>query len=236
MIVYGGTSGFSYKEWKGSFYPEDLPAAQMLAFYAGKLPCVEINNTFYRMPKREMLAKWAEETAPGFRFVLKAPRRITHSERLKGSKESVSRLFDVASALGDKLGPVLFQLPPFFKKDLSVLREFLSHKPAGRRIAFEFRNASWFDDSVYGVLGEHDVALCSGDVDDQAKSPPFVATASFGYLRLRKSEYAAGELESWADRVSSQSWTDVFAFLKHEEHGPELAHRFISLCAERAAG
>jgi uncharacterized protein YecE (DUF72 family) len=236
MIVYGGTSGFSYKEWKGSFYPGDLPAAKMLSFYASKLPCVEINNTFYRMPKPELLAKWAEETAPGFRFVLKAPRRITHSERLHGSEQSVSQLFDVASALGDKLGPVLFQLPPFFKKDLTVLREFLSKMPADRRIALEFRNPSWFDDSVYGVLGEHDAALCGGDVDEQGKSPPFVATASFGYLRLRKSDYAPGELESWAERVTSQRWTETFAFLKHEKRGPELANRFISLCAARPVG
>lgn len=231
MKVRVGTSGFSYKEWKGSFYPADLPASRMLEYYAERLPTVEINNTFYRMPKAEMLNKWAAGTSPDFRFVLKAPQRITHRERLRDSGASLSFFFDAARALGSKLGPVLFQLPPFFKKDVPLLESFLTLLPEDRPAAFEFRHPTWFSEDVYAALRGRGAALCCGDVDDASKSPPFVTTANWGYLRLRRTEYGAGEIEAWADRIRSQEWEHAYVFFKHEEQGPELAHRLLTLCA-----
>jgi uncharacterized protein YecE (DUF72 family) len=223
MIVLAGTSGYSFKEWKGAFYPVDLPDSKMLEFYATRLPAVEINNTFYRMPKPAIVRGWRERSPGAFRFALKAPQRITHRERLAGSKESVDFFFSAAGALGGKLGPVLFQLPPFFKKDLPRLAEFLTLLPASAHAAFEFRHPSWFADDVYAQLHAKNAALVGGDVDEEGKSPPFVATANWGYLRLRKSEYAPGELEHWVQRILGQSWTRAYVYMKHEVKGPELA-------------
>ena len=229
MRVYAGTSGFSYKEWRRSFYPEGLPASGMLAYYATRLPAVEINNTFYRMPTPEMLAGWAEQVPSEFRFVLKAARRITHQQKLVNVGDSVAYLFTIAAILGGRLGPVLFQLPPFLRKDTARLRDFLAVLPEGCRAALEFRNPSWFADDVYEALRERDAALCGGDVDDTEKRPPLVATASWGYLRLRRSAYAPGELESWAASIIGQPWSEAYAFFKHEEQGPGLAQRLNQL-------
>ncbi len=223
MRLRAGTSGFSYAEWKGSFYPAGLKSADMLGFYAGQLPAVEINNTFYRMPKPDVLARWAEQVPAGFRFALKASRRITHQQQLKDSLDSVTYLFKVTAILAERTGPVLFQLPPFLKKDAQLLRDFLSILPDGSRAAFEFREASWFCDEVYAVLGEHNAALVGGDMDDPGRSPPLVATADWGYLRLRAEDYSEADLDRWAGVLAAQPWQEAYAFFKHEMRGPELA-------------
>jgi len=227
MRVLAGTSGFSYKEWKGSFYPEDLPADRMLAYYAERLPAVEINNTFYRMPKPALLESWAAEVSPEFRFVLKASQRITHFKRLKDTASEVEYFFGVASTLGDRLGPVLVQLPPNLKKDLPRLEAFLGTLPSGARPAFEFRHASWFEDDVFEALRVKDAALCVAE--DEELATPLVATAGWGYLRLRRQDYDAATVASWADRVRGQSWSEAYVFFKHEDAGagPRLAGEFL---------
>jgi len=223
LIVLAGTSGYSFKEWKGVFYPSDLPDSKMLEFYATRLPTVEINNTFYRMPKPKIVRGWRERSPGAFRFALKAPQRITHRQRLADSKESLDFFFSAAGALGDKLGPVLFQLPPFLKKDLPRLEEFLSLLPNTAHAAFEFRHPSWFEDDVYAALHAKNAALVGGDVDEAGNSPPFVSTAGWGYLRLRKNEYAPGELEQWVKKILGQAWTTAHVYMKHEVKGPEFA-------------
>ena len=228
MRVLTGTSGFSYKEWKGSFYPEDLPADAMLRYYAERLPAVEINNTFYRMPKAELLASWAEQVPDGFRFVLKASQRITHFKRLKDVSEEVGYFLRVAATLGDRLGPILFQLPPNLKKDLPRLSAFLDVLPAATRAAVEFRHASWFEDDVFEALRARGAALCVAEDEDLAT--PLVATAGWGYLRLRRPDYGGPEVQAWADRVRGQSWEDAYVFFKHEDAGagPRLAAQMLS--------
>ncbi len=231
MNVLVGTSGYSYKEWKGTFYPEDLPAAKMLSFYADHFNTVEINNTFYRMPVPSMLEKWAKEVPDRFVFILKAPQRITHQKRLVDAGEDVRFLFEAADMLGPKLGPVLFQLPPFSKKDIAKLRDFLRILPAGRRFAFEFRHESWFDDEVYDELRKHDAALCAADTDEVADPESVLTpTASWGYLRLRRTEYSGDSLQQWADRVKKQKWSDCYVFFKHEDEGkgPAFARAFLA--------
>jgi uncharacterized protein YecE (DUF72 family) len=225
MRVRTGTSGFSYKEWKGLFYPADLADKKMLAYYSTRLHTVEINNTFYRMPKRELVEGWAAQVGDGFRFVLKAPQRITHRERLEGSEASLAQFLEAASVLGDRLGALLFQLPPFFKKDVDKLSAFLGKVPKHIRSAFEFRHPSWFENDTYAALRAHDVALVGGDADTAEKSPPFVPTASFGYLRLRAEEYTDAGLAEWAARIGGAPWTEAFVFLKHELRGPEFAEK-----------
>ena len=227
MKVRVGTSGYSYKEWCGTFYPSKTKPAEMLAHYGRHLDTVEINNTFYRMPRENVLQGWAQQVPEGFSFVIKASRRITHSGRLGDVADSLDYLVRKISVLESRLGPVLFQLPPFFRKDAAVLRSFLALLPGGIRAAFEFRNASWFDDEVYDLLRDSDAALV---VADSAKrdETPIVPTASFGYLRLRREDYDDTMLERWAERVAGQGWQEVFAFFKHEEAGaaPRLAARF----------
>ena len=232
MHFYLGTSGYSYKEWKGNFYPEDLPDKQMLRFYGERFRSVEINNTFYRMPKESVLEAWAAEVPADFKFVLKAPQRITHIQRLKESADSVSYLLKVAGALKERLGPLLFQLPPYLKKDLPRLTEFLKLLPADRRSAFEFRHESWFDEEVFGLLREHQAALCIAEAEDGVQVP-FVSTADWGYLRLRRPDYGDAELKAWAKRVREQDWQDAFIFFKHEDEGkaPQMAKRFLELGA-----
>lgn len=230
MRVLVGTSGYSYKEWKGTFYPEDLPAAKMLSFYATQFDTVEINNTFYRMPEGKMLGKWAAEVPDKFVFVLKAPQRITHQKRLAGAEDDVRYLFETAAELGPKLGPLLFQLPPFVKKDAEKLRAFLRVLPR-HPVAFEFRHATWFDDEVFELLREHDVALCAADTDDvqnPGKLP--MSRASWGYLRLRRTEYDEAAIALWARRVQDQKWSDAYVFFKHEDEGkgPAFARTFVS--------
>jgi uncharacterized protein YecE (DUF72 family) len=234
--VLAGASGFSYKPWRGKFYPEDLPDSEMLAWYAGKLPTVEINNTFYQMPRSTVLAAWAERTPPSFRFALKASQRITHKQRLKDAAESVGYFFKAAEALGDKLGPTLFQLPPYMRKDLPLLEEFLTLLPEGRRAAFEFRHASWADDEVHEVLRKHGAALCVADTDELESDPDVVPTADWGYLRLRRSGYADGALRSWAERIGSQPWSEAYVFFKHEDEGaaPKMALQLLELAGTSA--
>jgi uncharacterized protein YecE (DUF72 family) len=232
MKLLVGTSGYSYKEWKGSFYPDDLPAAGMLRFYAQRFQTVEINNTFYQMPAATTLARWSTEVPEGFVFVLKASRRITHEKKLKDTEDSLSYLLKTVSVLAKNLGPLLFQLPPFFKKDLPRLRDFLTLLPTERRVAFEFRHASWFDDQVSDTLRAHRAALCIADTDDEEKVP-FLATAPWGYFRLRRQNYGDKDLARWAKQIQDQPWEESFIFFKHEEEGkgPKLAARFLELAA-----
>jgi uncharacterized protein YecE (DUF72 family) len=234
--LFAGASGFSYKPWKGPFYPADLPDSEMLSYYAARLPAVEINNTFYRLPKAQLLEDWAAQTPDGFRFVLKASRRITHIQRLKDAGELLDYLFKTAGTLGPKLGPFLFQLPPHLKKDTDRLRTFLDLVPADRRIALEFRNASWFEDDVFDVLRAHDAALCVAETDTDDKEAgtepaPLVATASWGYLRLRRENYTDADLAAWTTRIHDQNWSEAYAFFKHEDDGtaPKFAQRFMEL-------
>ncbi len=217
MRVRVGTSGFSYKEWKGSFYPEDLPASEMLRFYAGKFPTVEINNTFYRMPKSETLAVWAEQVPDGFSFALKAPQRITHIRRLKEAGDSVDFFFRVASTLGDRFGPTLFQLPPNFKQDLPRLTDFLATLPPTARCAFEFRHESWFQEPVYEALRAARCALCLAEDE----------------TLLRRQDYGEEQLRDWAAAIRAQPWEEAFVFFKHEEEGkgPELADQLTKILA-----
>jgi uncharacterized protein YecE (DUF72 family) len=236
--LFAGASGFSYKPWKGPFYPVELPDQEMLAYYADRLPAVEINNTFYRLPKPQLLEGWAGQTPDGFRFVLKASRRITHMQRLKDVGELVEYLFKTAATLGPKLGPFLFQLPPHLKKDIDRLRSFLDLVPEGRRIALEFRNPTWFEDDVFEALRAHDAALCFTETDpadkEGAKEPaPFVPTASWGYLRLRRARYADPDLAAWTTRIQSQRWSEAYAFFKHEDEGtaPVFAQRLMEMAA-----
>jgi uncharacterized protein YecE (DUF72 family) len=230
MNLYVGTSGYSYKEWKGTFYPEDLPEKQMLHYYGERFRSVEINNTFYRMPKESVLEAWAAEVPGDFKFVLKASQRITHMQRLKDAGDNVAYLLKVAAALKERLGPLLFQLPPFLKKDAPRLSEFLKLLPRDRRAAFEFRHQSWFDEEIFGLLREHQAVLCIAEAENELEIP-FVSTADWGYLRLRRPDYGDAELKAWGERVRQQKWQDAFIFFKHEEEGkgPEMAKRFLEL-------
>ena len=232
MNLYVGTSGYSFKEWKGSFYPQDLPEKRMLQYYGEHFRAVEINNTFHRMPKVSVLEAWAGEVPSDFRFVLKAPQSITHLQRLKDADESVSYLLEVAGALRERLGALLFQLPPNLKKDVPRLSEFLALLPAPRRAAFEFRHQSWFDEEVFTLLNRHRAALCLAEAENDLEIP-LVATADWGYLRLRRPDYGDRELQKWAAVVREQKWQDVFVFFKHEEagRGPQLAERFLEFAA-----
>lgn len=230
MNLYVGTSGYSYEEWKGAFYPPDLPDRQMLQYYAGRFGAVEINNTFYRMPKASVLEAWAEQVPADFRFVLKAPQRITHVQQLKDAAESVSYLLEVAGVLKDKLGALLFQLPPWLRKDLPRLRDFLALLPPQPHVAVEFRHESWFVDEVFELLHEHQAALCIAEADGELQVP-VVGTADWGYLRLRKPDYDDAALDTWAKRLQDKDWQKVFVFFKHEEEGrgPLLAKHFLEM-------
>ena len=237
MRVLVGTSGYSYAPWKGSFYPEKLPAAKMLPYYAERLPTVEINNTFYRMPSADLLQRWAAETPAGFSFALKSPKRITHDRRLADVDDAVRRFYEIAAVLGPKCGPVLFQLPPNMRKDLPRLEAFLALlravAPDGKP-AFEFRHTSWFADDVYAALRTHRAALCIAEAEDLAT--PFEATAPWGYLRLRRQDYDDAALAGWAERLRAQSsaWSDAYVFFKHEDEGkgPKLAAQMVALCGQ----
>jgi uncharacterized protein YecE (DUF72 family) len=221
MRILVGTSGWSYKEWKGSFYPPKLPPEEMLNFYASRFPTVEVNNSFYRIPSEKVLAGWAEQVPPDFRFVLQASRRVTHNSRLADEDGSLEYFLRAVNPLGERLGPTLFQLPPTFKKDALRLRDFLARLPKRWTAALEFRHASWFDDEVYDLLRSHDVALVAVD-EDEAEGPgaPLVPTESWGYFRLRRSNYDRAALEAWAGRIQRREWTDAYVFLKHEDGSP----------------
>jgi uncharacterized protein YecE (DUF72 family) len=234
MRIVSGTSGFAYPEWKGSFYPEGLSADAMLGHYAALLPAVEINNTFYRMPKTHVLAGWSAEVPEGFTFAIKASRFITHIRRLKDIGQPVSFLFEQLAALGEKLGPVLFQLPPNLKQDPARLDHLLEQLPVDRRVALEFRHPTWHDDEVYARLRARGVALVAVESDEEGEGSPFVPTASWGYLRLRRKEYGDVELRAWVERLAAAGWTDAFVFFKHEDAGagPRLAKRFLEIALE----
>jgi len=230
MQLYAGTSGFSYDEWKGAFYPEKLPAKERLAFYASRLTTVEINNTFYGNPKPSVVEGWRNQVSGPFRFVVKASQRLTHVKRLKECAEDLAYALGLYRGLGERLGPVLFQLPPNFKKDVARLEAFLALVPDDVRAAFEFRNDSWFGDDVYAALKARNAALVASDVDELPE-PPLVPTADWGYFRLRRTAYAPDALATWLTRARAQPWKDAFVFFKHEDAGtgPRLAGEFLEL-------
>ena len=224
-MVWIGTSGYNYPEWKGSFYPKDLTAAKMLPYYAERFNTVEINYTFYRMPSEKLVAGWAAQTPAPWKITLKAPRRITHDSRLKNCGELVSGFCRVASTLGDKLGTLLFQLPPNLKKDVALLDAFLADLPPRAPAAFEFRNVSWLDDEVYGRLKARNLALCVAD--SEKLSTPVRITGDYAYFRLRDEGYTPEDIARWADTIRRETATcrEVFVYFKHEDEGkgPEFA-------------
>jgi uncharacterized protein YecE (DUF72 family) len=224
MKLWAGASGYSFKEWKGNFYPQAIKAGEMLAWYAQRLPTVEINNTFYQMPRSAVLANWADATPSQFRFSIKASRRITHLARLDAEKaaDSVAFLYRTLAALGPKRGPVLFQLPPFLKKDLARLAAFLRLLPEGHLAAFEFRNESWFAEDVYEALRAAGAALCLSEREDSAP-PPLVRTAGWGYVRLRLESYTDDDLRRWAERLAATGWCETYAYFMHEPTAPAYA-------------
>ncbi|HKY32503.1 MAG TPA: DUF72 domain-containing protein [Candidatus Polarisedimenticolia bacterium] len=228
-----GTSGYSYKEWVGPFYPQKLPASAMLRYYAERLPTVEVNNTFYRMPEEATLERWAGEVPEGFSFTLKAPRRITHDRRLKDVGSEVLEFARRAAVLGDKLGMLLFQLPPTLRKDLPRLRAFLGALPPGPRAALEFRHVSWHDEEVYETLRAHGASLCVAETDEDA-STPFVRTSDHAYLRLRRTQYEDGDLRAWAGRIAAQPLARAYVYFKHEDEAlaPKFALRLEELWRE----
>lgn len=241
MDLFVGTSGYNYKEWKGSFYPERFPDKEMLGFYSGHFNGVEINNTFYRVPRPEVVVSWAEQVPEAFRFVLKATRRITHLKRLKVVEEEVEYFLSIASHLGDRLGALLFELPPTSKKDIERLITFVGLLPGDMRVAMEFRNDSWFDTEVFDCLRSKDVALCFAYEDEDSPEDverKFASTATWGYLRLRGSEYTSEEMSAWSKRAHVQDWTQAFVFFKHESEGlgPKLATSFIEASREASGG
>jgi len=228
MRILAGTSGWSFKEWKGSFYPKGLPDDAMLAHYAARFPAVEVNNTFYRMPKEQVLLDWAGQVPATFRFAIKASQRITHKSRLVDASSDLEYFLRVCSALGDRRGPSLFQLPPNMKKDLPRLEAFLALIPKRWQATFEFRHPTWFDDSVYEALRQHDCALCLAEQDDF--ETPLVATATWGYLRLHKTAYDQPALAERAAGIRSRPWTEAYVFFKHDEGvgtGPEAVAGFL---------
>lgn len=235
--LWAGASGYSFKEWKGSFYPETMQPDGMLAWYAGRLPTVEINNTFYRMPKASVLEHWAAATPAAFRFAIKAPRRITHEARLQAAAaaDPVAWLYRTLEALGDRRGPVLFQLPPLLRKDLPRLADFLHLLPPGHRAAFEFRHASWFHDAVYALLQQAGAALCLSEREDAAP-PPLIETASWGYVRLRLEQYSDDDLARWAARLTATAWSDVYVYFMHEPTAPAYAQALMRCSTDARDG
>jgi len=226
--LLAGASGYSFKEWKGTFYPEKMKPEEMLAFYSERLPTVEINNTFYQMPKAAVLENWARNTPETFRFAIKASRRITHMSRLKADSaaDSVAFLYRNLASLGGKRGPVLFQLPPFLKKDLARLADFLPLLPAGHMAAFEFRNDTWFSDDVYALLKNAGASLCFSEREDNAP-PPLVETAPWGYVRLRLEVYSEEDLRRWAERLARTAWQNTYVYFMHEPTAPAYAQTLM---------
>jgi uncharacterized protein YecE (DUF72 family) len=224
-MIWIGTSGYNYPEWKGSFYPSDLPAAKMLPYYASRFPTVEINYTFYRMPTEKLVGGWAAQTPSPYKLTLKAPRRITHDSRLRNCGALVQGFCQVAGTLGDKLGALLFQLPPNAKKDLPLFDAFLDELPPKAPAAFEFRHQSWLDDEVFDRLAERRLALCVAD--SEKMSTPVRVTADFAYFRLRDEGYTPEDIRRWGETIARETGAcrDVFVYFKHEEEGkgPEFA-------------
>ena len=226
--LLAGASGYSFKEWKGTFYPEKMKPEEMLPFYSERLPTVEINNTFYQMPKVAVLENWARVTPGPFKFAIKASRRITHMSRLKADSaaDSVAFLYRNLEALGTKRGPVLYQLPPFLKKDLPRLSEFLAVLPPAHGAAFEFRNDSWFADDVYAELQRAGASLCLSEREDNAP-PPLVETAPWGYVRLRLETYTEQDLGQWAQRLMATGWNETYVYFMHEPTAPAYAQTLM---------
>lgn len=233
--LLAGTSGYSYKAWKGAFYPAKLASTRFLNHYAEHLPTVEINNTFYRFPREDLLKKWSEQVPEHFRFVLKAPRRITHERRLHDVDEALTHFVKTAQALDTKLGGLLFQLPPTLRCDLDALTSLLKLLPGHIPCAFEFRHTSWFEDSTFAALRDAGAVLCLADVDDDATSATLEATSNtWGYLRLRKQAYSDDDLRRWITWSRAQRWQETYVFFKHEDDatGPALATRMLALASE----
>lgn len=229
MTIWIGTSGFQYPEWKGKFYPEDLSKAKMLTYYASVFNSTEVNYTFKNIPSEKTIARWSAETPDTFRFALKAPQRVTHYAKLRECSELMVVFSAAVQGLGGKLGPVLFQLPPTFKVDTTLLREFLASLPPGLRAAFEFRHESWLSDEVFSILAEGGAALCLAESEEF--QTPKVATASFGYLRLRREGYTPSQIKKWAEYIREQreNWSDCHIYFKHEETcaGPPFARKLM---------
>jgi uncharacterized protein YecE (DUF72 family) len=223
-----GSSGFSYDFWKGSFYPADIDGDEMLAYYGQRFRTVEINNTFYRMPKADVLRRWGEAVPHDFRFAIKASRRITHDNKLAGTADNVSYLYRQLESLGDRLGCVLFQCPPYLRKNLDLLRGFFDTLPVDHRAVIELRHRGWYDDEVYALLAERGVGLAASDEDNPA--PVMRATAGFGYLRLREADYDEAALRAWIDRLAAQ-WSVAYVFFKHEETAPAIMAKTVALTA-----
>jgi uncharacterized protein YecE (DUF72 family) len=236
MEIYVGTSGYAYKEWKGNFYPEKISPKEMLRFYSGRLNTVEINNTFYRMPKESVLTSWGEQVPGGFVFALKAPQVITHLKQLRDVSEETRYLFRTVTVLDRKLGPVLFQFPKSFRADRSALEDFLALNLGDVACAFEFRSPSWLNDEILNLLHKKGSSLCIADMDENPVHE-IVATAPWGYLRLRRSDYTDADLSEWVERILSQKWERAFIFFKHEDEdpvrGPKMAMRFQELINSR---
>lgn len=236
MKIQVGTSGYGYKEWKGIFYPEKISAKAMLSFYAARLNTVEINYTFHHMPTAKILAAWREQVPAEFTFALKAPQAITHWKRLRNVEEEIDYLFKTLALLGDKQGPVLFQFPKSFRADLTLLREFLTLLPAKTPCAFEFRSPTWLSDQVLNLLHDKECSLCLADTDENP-APRIISTASWGYLRLRRTGYTEADLVQWLASIQSQAWQQAFVFFKHEEEasGALMAMQFRELAGSAAS-
>jgi len=228
--LWAGASGYSFKEWKGSFYPEKIQPEAMLTFYAERLSTVEINNTFFQMPKADVLARWAAAVPEAFRFSIKSPRRITHDARLAAdtAADPLAYLYKTLDALGAKRGPVLFQTPPFLKKDAGRLRDFLALLPERHLAAFEFRHDSWFDDEIYALLQAAGASMCLSEREDRTP-PPLVETAPWGYVRLRLETYSPADLAAWAARLAATRWQDVHVYFMHEPTAPGYAKALLEL-------
>lgn len=236
-MIWIGISGFQYPEWKGNFYPEKMPPAKMLAYYAERFATTEINDTFRQLPTNKTLASWLAQTPEQFRFTLKALQRITDFQRLRDCEQLLQQFLDAAMKLGSKRGALLFQLPPSFHCDLSVLRDFLALLPKSARAAFEFRHTSWFSDSVFATLHQNNAALCIADSQDLTTPPVLVSNT--GYFRLRRASYTPVELQRWAELIRDQAsrLTEIYVYFKHEETGtgPDLAKQLMEMLGLRQA-
>ena len=229
-MFYVGTSGYSYKEWKGSFYPEKIPANEMLSYYAARFNAVELNNTFYRLPQKNMVERWMAQVPDTFCFSMKASQGITHFRRLKDAGPQTRLMLKTVSALGDRLGAVIFRFPDDMKKDLGRLEKFLKELPEEPRATFDFRHTTWFDDDVLALLRSHNRVFCISDRDEFPVSH-IDKTADWGYVRLRRVNYSKSDLKKWITRIRAQDWKHTFVFFKHEDEGtgPKLAAQFVAL-------
>ena len=232
MSLYVGTSGYSYKEWKGSFYPEKIAPGEMLSYYASRLHAVELNNTFYRLPQKSMIENWKSQVPESFRFSVKAPRLITHFRRLKDAGPETRLMLATIATFEDRLGAVIFRLPEDMKKDLKRLETFLKLLPADTPAVFDFRHPTWFDDEVVALLRSQERVLCVSDIEELPESYTF-KTADWGYVRLRRVKYTKAELVKWTKRIKTHNWRDTYVFFKHEDEGtgPKLAAQFVELSA-----